>query len=205
MPGDPAARHRDRREATRRTLLDASMRVFSVKGVAATSVDDIVRAAGVAKGTFYLYFATRDEAVDAVAAAMVERVAGQVEAIAQDPDRPPVERLLAFGRQVGEVGGEPYERDLIEVFHRPENRLLHDRMGDRAMARLAPAITSIIADGIERGDFVRQDPRRAAACVMACYGAIHSVVDDRESVAEAVAELNAFVLRGLGHEAEVGV
>ncbi|HEY6014490.1 MAG TPA: helix-turn-helix domain-containing protein, partial [Candidatus Limnocylindrales bacterium] len=75
MPGDPAARHRDRREATRRTLLDAAMRVFSAKGVAATSVDDIVRAAGLAKGTFYLYFATKDEAVDAVAAAMVERVA----------------------------------------------------------------------------------------------------------------------------------
>jgi hypothetical protein len=130
-------------------------------------------------------------------------VADQVEAIAKDPGRPPVERLLAFGRQVGEVGGEPYERDLIEVFHCPENRLLHDRMGDRAMARLAPAITSIVADGIERGDFLRQDPRRAAACVMACYGAIHSVVDDPESVAEAVAELNAFVLRGLGHEVEV--
>lgn len=200
---DRATRRHDRRTARRAALLDAAIEVFSDRGVSAASVDDIVRAAGVAKGTFYLYFATKDDAVNAVAAWMVEGVADRVEAVARDSARSPVERLMAFGEQVGQVGGEPYQRDLVEVFHRPENRVLHDRIGEHALARLAPAITSIIAEGIERGDFQRQDPRRAAGCVMACFGAIHDLVDDPDRVAEAIEELNAFVLRGLGYQPEV--
>ena len=55
-----------------------------MKGVSATSVDDIVSAAGVAKGTFYLYFATKDDVVNAVASSLVESVAQRIEAIARD-------------------------------------------------------------------------------------------------------------------------
>lgn len=44
----------------RRTrLLDAARQVFSQKGFHASTVDDITRTAGVAKGTFYLYFAEK--------------------------------------------------------------------------------------------------------------------------------------------------
>ncbi len=203
MSSPVAARGQDRRAARRKALVEAAAAVFSHKGVTGTSVDDIVRAAGVAKGTFYLYFATKDDAVGAVAELMVEQVASRVQAIADDPERSPIERLLAFGGQIGEVGGEAYERDLIEVFHRPENRVLHDRIGERALARLAPAISEVIADGIERGEFRRQDPTRAAACVMACFGTIHELVSDPADVPVAIAELNGFILRGLGHEPAV--
>ncbi|MEO8462669.1 MAG: TetR/AcrR family transcriptional regulator, partial [Chloroflexota bacterium] len=114
-----------RREIRHRELVEAAVAVFLEKGVAAASVDEIVRTAGVAKGTFYLYFETKDEVVNAVAERMVEAVVTRVEALATAPDRSPIERLLAFGSEVGDVGREPYELDLIEVFHRPENRAVH--------------------------------------------------------------------------------
>lgn len=192
-----------RRAVRRQELVDAAVAVFSAKGVSAASVDDIVRAAGVAKGTFYLYFMTKDDAVNAVAAAMVEGVAARVEAAATDSGRSPVERLLAFGAGIGNVGDEPYEVELVEVFHRPENRLLHDRIGERALVRLAPVIAAIIADGIQAGQFRVQDPRSAATYVMACFGSIHEVVSDPADVPEAIRELNAFVLRGLGYDGEL--
>jgi AcrR family transcriptional regulator len=194
---------RARREVRRQQLIDAAATVFAAKGVAAASVDDIVGAAGVAKGTFYLYFAAKDDAVNAVATSMVESVADRIEAVATDRSRSPVERLLAFGSEVVEVGGEPHERDLIEIFHRPENRMLHDRMSERALVRLRPAIASIIADGIDRAEFRRQDASRAAAYVMACFGSLHEVVTDPADVPAAIAELNAFVLAGLGFDGEV--
>jgi AcrR family transcriptional regulator len=192
-----------RREVRHKELVEAAVSVFAAKGVGATSVDDIVRAAGVAKGTFYLYFATKDDLVNAVAASMVEGVADRIEALAADPARSPVERLLAFGAGVREVGDEPYERDLIEVFHRPENRVLHDRIGERALKRLTPAIAAIIADGIEGGQFRQQDPRRAAVYVMACFGSLHEVVSDPIELTEAIDQLNAFVLRALGYDGEI--
>jgi len=189
-----------RREIRRQQLVEAAVAVFSAKGVSGASVDDIVGAAGVAKGTFYLYFATKDDAVNAVATSMVEGVTDRVEAVATDPTRSPVERLLAFGAGVREVGDEPYERELIEVFHRPENRVLHDRIGALALVRLSPAIAAIIADGIEAGAFRKQDPRRAAAYVMACFASLHEVVSDPADVPDAIDEINAFVLRGLGYD-----
>lgn len=76
-PGEPASgdvpiepRRRVRAPQSRRAeLMEAAERLFLAKGVIATNVDDITRAAQVAKGTFYLYFASRD----AMLSAMQER------------------------------------------------------------------------------------------------------------------------------------
>jgi AcrR family transcriptional regulator len=47
-------------EVRREELMDAAERIFLDKGVAATSVDEIVAAADVAKGTFYIHFASKE-------------------------------------------------------------------------------------------------------------------------------------------------
>lgn len=49
-----------RKERKRQSLLAAAYGLFTEKGVAKTSVDEIVRRANVAKGTFYLYFQDKD-------------------------------------------------------------------------------------------------------------------------------------------------
>ncbi len=45
----------------RRQILDAAVKVFSTRGYRATLVDEIAQEAGVAKGTLYLYFASKQE------------------------------------------------------------------------------------------------------------------------------------------------
>jgi AcrR family transcriptional regulator len=54
-------------EATRAKLLDAALPVLGEKGLHATRVDDVVRLAGVSHGTFYLYFANKEELLRALA------------------------------------------------------------------------------------------------------------------------------------------
>jgi AcrR family transcriptional regulator len=49
------------RDERRQQLIDAAKDVFAQKGYHATTVDDVTRAAGVAKGTFYLYFSEKRE------------------------------------------------------------------------------------------------------------------------------------------------
>lgn len=49
------------REATRRGLLGAALEVFGEKGYAVTTISDIVGAAGVTQGTFYLYFKNKTD------------------------------------------------------------------------------------------------------------------------------------------------
>jgi AcrR family transcriptional regulator len=183
----------------RQQLVEAAIAVFSAKGLQATSVDEIVSQAGVAKGTFYLYFATKDDIVTAIAERLVEGVAERIEAAAATPGLSPVQRIAAITDALTEVGAQAFERDVLEIIHRPENRLVHDRMSEHVTTRLAPTVTGIIADGIASGVFAPQDARRAAVFVLGTFGQLHEVVTGPADLAEASAHLHVFVLRGLGH------
>lgn len=55
-----------KRERTRALLIDAALTVLSVRGLEGTSIDDFMEVAGMARGTFYNYFQSRDEVLVAV-------------------------------------------------------------------------------------------------------------------------------------------
>jgi AcrR family transcriptional regulator len=69
VPGTPASERELRAQGrkTMRKLLDAGMRVFAERGFPAARVDDIVRAARASHGTFYLYFANKEDLLRALA------------------------------------------------------------------------------------------------------------------------------------------
>jgi AcrR family transcriptional regulator len=203
VPNSQTTNRASRREIRRNDLVDAALAVFSAHGVADGSVDDIVRAAGVAKGTFYLYFRTKDDAVNAVAERIVNRVGERVEVAANNADLSAIDRLLSLGNALQQIGREPYERDLIEMFHRPENRAVHDRISERILARLSPSLTTIIADGMSAHLFRPQNPRLAAAFVLGSFTLLHHVVSDPEGMPAAATQLETFILRGLGYAGEI--
>lgn len=194
---------RTRPGTRRRELVDAALAVFAARGVDATSVEDIVKAAGVAKGTFYLYFSTKDDAVTAVAERVVIGVGERIETLANTAELSPIDRLLALGKTMQEVGREPYERDLVEIFHRPENRAVHERISEHIITRLTPSLTTIIADGIAARLFDPQDPQLAAAFVLASFASLHHVVNHPDELPAAIAQLDRFILRGLGFAGDI--
>jgi AcrR family transcriptional regulator len=64
-----SAEQRERYLETRRNqILDAAIDIFGNKGLDAATVDDLARAAGISKGTVYLYFKSKDEIFDAILA-----------------------------------------------------------------------------------------------------------------------------------------
>ena len=62
------------RTARRSQLVAAATEVFGEKGVSGATVADIVRAAGVAQGTFYLHFESKDDVIVAVVADVADRL-----------------------------------------------------------------------------------------------------------------------------------
>ena len=59
--GDKTGRRREPPEVRRSAILQAARCVFAQKGFAETNVDDIAAKAGVAKGTIYLYFPSKEQ------------------------------------------------------------------------------------------------------------------------------------------------
>ncbi|MFF5992978.1 TetR/AcrR family transcriptional regulator [Prauserella flavalba] len=75
-----------RAEATRRRLFEATMRLARSRGLAAVTVDEIAAEAGVAKGTVYYNFGSKDGLVEALLRYGVDLLAGRLRAPAADPD-----------------------------------------------------------------------------------------------------------------------
>jgi AcrR family transcriptional regulator len=63
---DPCLFRRRRKEARPAELLEAALALFVEKGFAATRSEEVARAAGVSKGTLYLYFPSKEELLKAV-------------------------------------------------------------------------------------------------------------------------------------------
>jgi AcrR family transcriptional regulator len=98
---------RDRqREETRRRVREAALEFFRRDGLAATRIDDIVKAAGVSRGTFYFHFPTKEDVIIEVLSESEHRVAAAVRAL---PKGTPVREVLqtVCGRIAEEWEHEP--------------------------------------------------------------------------------------------------
>lgn len=73
--------HAQQKLERRRALLSAAGQVFGDKGYGAANVDDIVKLAGVARGTFYLYFADKEAVFTALVDDFMTRLEGVVVSI----------------------------------------------------------------------------------------------------------------------------
>lgn len=61
-------------DVRRQELMDAAIGVFKDKGIGRTTVSDITRVAGVAKGTFYLYFDSKEQLLGALKERFVDEI-----------------------------------------------------------------------------------------------------------------------------------
>lgn len=187
------------REARRAELVSAAASLFARRGVAKTAVSDIVRAAGVAQGTFYLYFASKEDAVLAVVermgAAILDGAAARVAAGSSA-----VEKLLLLRDVLSEVAEEPEAEELIDLMHRPENRALHDRFADDMTPRLVPLVEAIVEQGVAEGVFHVRDTRAAAWFVLAGLRSVELSGAAGPEVPPALADATELALRALGYE-----
>ncbi|MFG3352705.1 TetR/AcrR family transcriptional regulator [Streptomyces sp. NPDC048001] len=100
------------REARREQILGAAVRVFARQGYAASRIEDIAREAGVAKGSVYLSFGSREELLRAAFDGLADRSGALLAEVGRHPGGP-AERLAFLVRAAMEL--LEGERDLARV------------------------------------------------------------------------------------------
>src|ERR1051325_11872946 len=80
----------------RRQILDGARKVFLDLGFDGASMGEIARAAGVSKGTLYVYFADKNRLFEAIVETEIADYSKELYNF--DPERPVVETLTEFGR-----------------------------------------------------------------------------------------------------------
>jgi AcrR family transcriptional regulator len=109
-----AAKTRQRGDDTRARLFSAAVRLFAEHGYAETTVERIVREVGVAKGTFFVHFATKD-------AVVTEVVRNQVRFARRARDKTlaaggsPVDAMRAAVMTLGEQAGAHRELSRVVI------------------------------------------------------------------------------------------
>lgn len=144
-----------RKEARPQELLDAALELFAEKGFAATRSEEVAARAGVAKGTLYLYYPSKEELLKAVikqrlsneiaaAAEVTERYTGSTEALM-------TEVLSAWWQRVFDSPTSAVFKLIIaEVRNFPEIAEYYVREVAEPGKQL---VGRIVRRGIERGEF----------------------------------------------------
>ncbi|HHX63167.1 MAG TPA: TetR/AcrR family transcriptional regulator [Epulopiscium sp.] len=138
-------------EVRRREILLVSRELFVKKGYEQTSVNDILKIVGIAKGTFYYYFASKEEVLEAIILDIVDEGAMRAESILKDKSIPLVNRIMmAIVAQTPEFEGA----DEIKVeMHNVENTKLERLYLKEMLKRMTPILEEPIAEGIQQDIF----------------------------------------------------
>jgi len=180
-------------------LISAAAAVFAERGVANTAVSDIVKAAGVAQGTFYLYFKTKDDAVLAVVEQMVDGMVAAIDAAVAGTGTTAVEKLLGLRDALTSFDADPSAIELTSFIHAPENRALHDRLTEHLAPRLVTTVEAIVVQGVAEGVFDVPDVRSAAWFVLGGLQSVELSGTPASEMAAAIDAATALALRALGY------
>ena len=150
-------------------IIDAALRVFARKGYWSARVSDIAREAGIAAGTIYLYFATKEdilitlfrEKMAAFVSALWRAIAGEPDAVSK------VRRLVYLHFEILEH--HPELAEVVQVELRQGQKFFRGPATQEITAYFA-LISSVLEEGVAAGTFRRDLPVKIATKVL--FGAM---------------------------------
>lgn len=142
----------------RNEILNVAGRLFSTKGYSKCTVNNIINDVGIAKGTFYYYFNSKEEVLDGIIEKVTEIIVARAEEAISNPEHSPVEKLLniILSMRVS----EEIDDDLMEELHKPENALMHQKSLSLMVTKITPILTKVVHEGISQGIFTSDFPRQ---------------------------------------------
>jgi AcrR family transcriptional regulator len=192
-------RPRADRTARRAELARVAARVFAERGVSATAVSDIVKAAGVAQGTFYLYFESKEDIVLAVVEQVAQQMLAAIRAAAEKTGATAAEKFRALSSVLVRYDVDPAITKLAAFIHTPENRALHDRLAENLVPGLIPLVETIVEQGVSDGSFEVPDTQAASWFVLGGFMSIEVSGTAPESFPAAIEAATVLALRALGY------
>jgi AcrR family transcriptional regulator len=148
-----------------RAIRDAAMRVVGRKGLEKATVDDIAREAGVAKGTVYLYFKSRDEIIEKTIGAAVDELLARLhraaEGVGPGPFPDALERVLTAHFAYFDENRAFFRLYFASGEYSEERRLRQSRRYRLHLDQLV----ALIKLGRRRGELNGLDPERTGVAL----------------------------------------
>ena len=148
----------------RNEILDRAEELFLQKGFDQTSTNDILDAVGIARGTLYYHFRSKEEVMDALILRYGERYMTSAASIAGDTSIPLVERIF---RVIGSMRfREKNKEDVLAHVHKPQNALMHQKLHRMTIEHMLPIFTGLVNEGIGDGIFETPFPEESVEMIL---------------------------------------
>ncbi|MEQ6353822.1 TetR/AcrR family transcriptional regulator [Lysinibacillus sp. M3] len=156
-----------RKEAMERRneILDVADELFGQKGFDGTSTNDILEKVGIARGTLYYHFKSKEDIMDALIERYNAQILGAAKEIAANKSIPVHERIVRVVMALNISSGNG--KEIIDHIHKPQNALMHQKIQKVIMNGLPPILTEIIHEGIEQGLFSTPYPYECMEMIVA--------------------------------------
>ncbi|ALL23929.1 TetR/AcrR family transcriptional regulator [Bacillus tropicus] len=145
-------------EERRKEILETAERLFITKGYTKTTVNDILKEIGIAKGTFYHYFKSKEEVMDEIIMRIIKDDVAKAKVIVSNPNIPVLEKLFRVLIEQSPKSGDVKDK-MIEQFHQPNNAEMHQKSLVQSIIHLSPVLTEVLEQGIEEGIFSTSYPQ----------------------------------------------
>ena len=129
-------------------ILDAAEKMFRQKGYDKCTVQDILKEVGIARGTFYYYFESKEEVLVATVSRYKDIVIERADEILRLDDMSPDEKLMRTFLAMRL--SDKLDDVLLDNMHKQENALLHQKTWSLIVEALAPILVKIIEEGVRK-------------------------------------------------------
>ncbi len=135
----------------RNEILDVAEHLFMKKGFDGTSTNDILQAVGIARGTLYYHFKSKEDIMDALIDRMSENLLKKARISADNRAISVHERLISVIMAI--KLNETDDNEFMEHIHKPQNALMHQKIQKTMISGITPILTDVVQDGIQQGLF----------------------------------------------------
>jgi len=148
-------------------LLDTPQELFFTKGYKQTSIESIIKKIGVAKGTIYYYFKSKEDLMDKLVKRMTNQILIEVKKITERTDLDALTKLNRAYITTRNVKLENIEliKLYLKVLYKDENIILRHKIYMSNVDLLVPEFAKIIQQGVEEKVFNTPFSRKAARLI----------------------------------------
>lgn len=147
-------------EERRKEILDVAEELFLEKGFEETLVSDIVKQIGIAQGTFYYYFASKDEVLYAVLERDLRRTADEIIGISKLQESNPIEKLQLVFKKIFEP--KCFNFKINQYITQSQFSQFDQKIDEIRLELYIPVIQGIVEEGIGQKIFSIKYPEEIA-------------------------------------------
>lgn len=126
-------------------ILDAAEKLFIMKGYSKCTINDILKEVSIAKGTFYYYFKSKEEVMDAIVIRYTDLIKKRIEKVMDNKDSTPLEKL--FNVFMAMKIDTQIDKSMLDEIHKAENALMHQKSLNTTIKIIVPFLVEIIEEG----------------------------------------------------------